>query len=148
MMQSLVKCPGCGNEMTQTACRKAYDGLSCFTLELQDEYFHHQLIVDSYAAQHAGPGDKPVRLFFALVGLYLVNEKGYTGKQVQEMHVTLGKNHREWPRFEIPAEKNWLTVADADNSPNEQKKEMIKKWSQSVWNVWKGQSDTIRLWLA
>jgi hypothetical protein len=39
--------------------------------------------VDAYAAQHATPASKPITTAFALIGLFLFAERGFTGKQVQ-----------------------------------------------------------------
>ena len=67
-----IICPGCGlslnsNDLTldsiynaSCACRKLYDELSAFTLSIGDSEFIHQLVVDSYAAQHTGPDVKPI----------------------------------------------------------------------------------------
>jgi len=86
--------------------------LSLYPLEIR--IFIHQLIVDTYTAQHSGPNVKPISTAFALIGLYLTFELGYTGKQVQRTHMFLAEKHIEWPRFDPPIEKNALTVCDVD----------------------------------
>ena len=48
-----------------------------------DAFFIHQVAVDAYAAQHAGPASKTITIAFALIGLCLLLERGYTGKAVQ-----------------------------------------------------------------
>lgn len=150
-----VICPGCGvhvytdnnnldkNFNASVACRELMYQLSYYTLSLQDNYFIHQLIVDAYAAQHSGKGVKPITTTFALVGLFLVNERNYTGKQVQLAHMAITKKSKTWPHFPAPKEKEWLTVQDVTQSPDAEKQEMIKKWSRSVWNVWKPQHEEI-----
>ena len=106
MEKRIVVCPGCGVQLASeneklddqfhasAACRALSYELSYYTLSLQDSDFIHQLVVDTYAAQHVGPQVKPITIAFALVGLYLVCEKQYTGKHVQHTHMVLATaNH-------------------------------------------------------
>jgi hypothetical protein len=65
-------CPGCGLRLesddqslndrynASNACWQLYGKLSAFTLSLRDPDFIHQLMVDTYAAQHSGPNVKPI----------------------------------------------------------------------------------------
>lgn len=140
-------CPGCGLALKSAnqdmdarynASRGCYELYltTIYTLSLGEEYFIHQIVVDAYAAQHASPRMKPITVTFALVGLYLVFEKGYTGRQAQLAHMRLGKQRREWPRFNAPTERATLTVQDILQSGQENYKEMIKKWGKSVWDMW------------
>jgi len=62
--------------------RDAYNELCCHTLSHDSADFIHQHVVDAFAAQDATTDDKPTRLAFALVGLYLHVEKRSFG-QVQ-----------------------------------------------------------------
>jgi hypothetical protein len=110
---------------------------------LGDSYFIHQLAVDAYGAQHYGPQVKPIGITFALVGLYLVNERGYTGWQVQRVHMALAKKSKVWRDLTAPKEKAALTVHDVIQAPDERKREMIKKWHASVWGIWKSEKETI-----
>ncbi len=149
MKNNLFICPGCGAQISSddgtldkdfnalTVCRNKYFELSYFTLSLQDKNFIHQLIVDAYAAQHSGTKVKPIATIFALFGLYLVHERNYTGRQVQLAHIELANKSKTWPRFSQPKEKNWITVFDVAETPDDRKQEMIMKWSASVWNIWK-----------
>src|SRR5579872_6738537 len=120
-MEKNIPCPGCGlliysgsilekDFNALTSCRELLFELSYYTLSLKDEDFIHQLIVDTYAAQHSGEKVKPITTLFALIGLFLVNEKHFSGKQVQLAHMALSKKTKNWPHFVVPIEKNWLTV--------------------------------------
>lgn len=144
-----VVCPGCGLELesqdpsldknynASRACRRLYDELSAFTLLAGDKDFIHQTAADAYAAQHTGPDMKPITVAFALIGLYLAFERGYTGRQVQEAHMKLGKTRRPWPRFESPANKSSVTVADVLYDLNtDNYREKILTWGKSVWMMW------------
>jgi Family of unknown function (DUF5946) len=63
-----------------------YYELSYYTLGHKDPGFIHQHIVDAFAAQTANQNTKPIKVAFALIGLYLYLEKDYTGKEVQLAH--------------------------------------------------------------
>ncbi len=149
MNEGFIVCPGCGLRLlsadqkldqqynASTACRKLCYELSGYTLSLQDEYFIHQLVVDTYAAQHVGEMVKPISTTFALIGLCLVFKHNYTGKQVQRAHMILANKTKEWPRFTPPKEKSLLTVLDVVDVQDDEKKNMIVKWGKSVWDTWK-----------
>ena len=153
---TLTVCPGCGIEMeseedrldedynASVSCRKLYFDLSYYTLSLQDSYFIHQLIVDTYAAQHFGKSTKSMQITFALIGLYLVFEHYYSGKQVQNVHILLGKRNKEWPRIFIePEEKAKITVLDVVRTPDEEKNGKITEWAKAVWETWKPQQGKV-----
>jgi hypothetical protein len=149
-------CPGCGlqfesndrslNERfnVSNAYCQLYGQLSVFTLSLRDKDFIHQLIVDTYAAQHSGPKVKPIDTAFALIGIYLTFEKDYTGKQVQRTHMFLGKKRTAWPRFNLPQNKSTLTVLDVLQSQESQYEAMIRKWGKSVWKMWQPEHENVR----
>jgi hypothetical protein len=148
MDKHCVACPGCGTQLysengsldeglnASAACRELMFQLSYYTLTLRDSHFIHQLAVDAFAAQHSGKQTKPITTAFALVGLYLANERNFTGKQVQQAHLALAKRSKTWPCFTAPQEKARWTVRDVTESPDDQKQSMIKKWSRSVWEIW------------
>jgi hypothetical protein len=151
----MVTCPGGGVQLqsesqelddranASQACRDLYHTLSYYTISLGDFNFIHQLAVDAYGAQHYGPQVKPIGITFALVGLYLVNEGGYTGRQVQRIHMALAKKSKVWPTFTAPKQRAALTVQDVVEVPDEQKQALIKKWHTSVWDIWKSERETI-----
>lgn len=53
-----------------------YNELAFYSLAHSDPGFIHQNIVDAFAAQTATEQDKPIKITFALLGLYLCVEKG------------------------------------------------------------------------
>ncbi|HXG53369.1 MAG TPA: DUF5946 family protein, partial [candidate division Zixibacteria bacterium] len=59
--------------------QQSYEQLQCYTLGHGGLEFIHQHVVDAWAAQHADEQTKPIRLTFALVGLYLHVERGFSG---------------------------------------------------------------------
>jgi hypothetical protein len=119
--------------------------LSFYTLGHPDkEYFIHQHGVDAFQAQTADEETKLIGLVFALIGLYLFLEKGYTGKQVQQAHMKMAENKKSWPRLSLPASRGQITVADVLNTtPGPERDLMIKSWCASVWQAYKDWHPTI-----
>ena len=122
-----------------------YHQLLFYTLSHGDSSFIHQHAVDTYAAQHATAGSKPISVTFSLLGLYLWLERGFTGKQVQQAHMRLARPGKQWPAFDVPANRGRITVADVlEAAPNHDRDEMIRKWAAEVWNTWDAAHDQIR----
>jgi uncharacterized protein DUF5946 len=118
-------------------CLAVKDELSFYTLGHGDPYFIHQLLVDAYAAQHATAKSKPITTAFALIGLFLFAERGFTGKEVQRAHMALARRYRTWPPFQPPPRRATLTVADVlAVPPGEGRDAMLKRWAKSVWLAW------------
>lgn len=139
-------CEICGAKITGSdSCKDLYNKLSLYTLSHPNQnFFIHQYIVDAYAAQHANENAKPIATAFALIGLCLFADYGYTGKQVQKAHIELAKIKRAWPLFIQPKEKAIITVSDVLSvQPGEKRDEMIKKWANAVWDMWRGQHSAI-----
>ncbi len=114
-----------------------YSELSLYTLQRRDPTFIHQHIVDAYAAQHPERSTKPIKIAFALAGLYLAVEKNYSGKEVQNAHMVMGQEKREWPVFEVPDYMGDISVGDVLNAaPGDERDGMIRAWAASVWNAW------------
>jgi hypothetical protein len=124
--------------------QQIYDELSLYTLGLRDPAFIHQNIVDAYAAQHVDKQTKPIRTVFALIGLYLTLEKGFTGRQVQQMHMRLAKKRRQWPKLPFPKTAIKTTVADVlASTPGAQRDKAIHDWCAAVWAIWQPQRKII-----
>jgi Family of unknown function (DUF5946) len=117
-----------------------YNELAYYTLSHGDPSFIHQNIVDAYTAQHADEQTKPIAVAFALVGLCLYLEKGFTGRQVQRMHMRLARKRKQWPRLSLPAwPRGSITVAGVvAAAPGPARDEMIHAWCASVWQAWQG----------
>lgn len=164
MTDSLVTCPGCGLRLPPTKtfaderfsasaeCWQAYGDLAGYTLSHPDPAFLHQLAVDAYAAQHAGPRMRPITLAFALIGLYLVHERGYSGREVQKAHMLLASRTKQWPSFAPPTSPGALTVQDVlQAAPGIERDLALEGWSAAVWEAWKPAHDQVErlveLWL-
>jgi hypothetical protein len=96
----------------------AYHELQAYTITHGDLAFIHQHVVDAWTLQHADESTKPIAVAFALVGLYLHCERGYTGKQVQRVHMIMARRKRVWPTFALPNQRGALTVKDVMVHPS------------------------------
>jgi hypothetical protein len=135
--------------MTSTAEDDAHVALQCYTLEHGGKEFIHQHVVDAWMAQHADEQTKPIGLTFALVGLYLHLEAGFTGRQVQLAHMALARHRRPWPSFPLPADRGALTAIDVMRVPEGVERDRaIDAWCASVWasyaNVRQDVADLLR----
>ena len=118
--------------------QEAYDELQCYTLGHSGPAFIHQHVVDAWAAQHADEQTKPIGLTFALIGLYLHVERGFSGRQVQRVHMKLAQCERTWPSFPLPRERGSVTatqVMAAQAGPERDK--AIDSWCASVWDAFR-----------
>jgi Family of unknown function (DUF5946) len=123
--------------------RDAYNELTAWTLSLRDGAFIHQHVVDAWAAQHADEDSSAVGVAFALLGLYLHLEKGFSGGEVQRAHMQLaqpygrGPGRKDWPRFSVSRDRGRVTVCDVMAVPELERAHAIDQWCRSVWDVWK-----------
>ena len=126
-----------------------YDELSAYTLAHGDPAFIHQHVVDAYGAQTTEVGDKPIRLTFSLVGLYLHVEKGCTGRYVQRVHMRMGQRKRTWPAWTLPHDRGAMTAVDVMRAaPGPDRDKAIDDWCASVWNAFRANRDGIVALLA
>ena len=122
--------------MNEQANEDAYHEICYYTLSLGDREFIHQHVVDAFAAQNAKQDDKPIGLAFALVGLFLCVEKGFTGRQVQLAHMKLARHKTDWPTFPMPSERGEITAVDVSSAaPGAEKDQLIHDWCASVWKA-------------
>jgi len=122
-----------------------FDELCFYTLAHGDPSFIHQLAVDAFTAQHAHEHSKPIAVAFALVGLYLHIEKEYSGRQVQQAHMILAKRRKQWPAFQLPAERGTVKVSDVVAAPPGLERDAaIERWCASVWAAWSASHEQVR----
>lgn len=121
-----------------TSDEELYQELAAYTLQLRDEEFIHQHVIDAYGVQHAGPDSKPIAVVFALVGLYLHLEKGYTGKQVQRAHMVMAQQRDSSVLPQLPSGRSKISVRDVmSQAPGAARNAMIRRWCEEVWKSWK-----------
>ena len=144
------RCPGCGVELPGSSepwdpralasdpCHALYGEVSGFESQHVVELGRwHQLLVDTYAAQHAGERTPLIGTAFALIGLHLAVEEGWDGLAVRVAHQELGRRYREWPPFPAPERRGSMTVLDlALASTPEEHVERLRAWATDVWAAW------------
>jgi hypothetical protein len=116
--------------------QRAYDELQYYTLGHGGPQFIHQHVADAWAAQHADEQTRPIGLTFALVGLYLHVEKEFSGRQVQQVHMKLGRCKRTWPSFPLPCERGFVTAVHVMAAQEGTARDKaIDSWCASVWEA-------------
>jgi hypothetical protein len=116
--------------------RSAYDEVYVYTMGRPGFILQH--VVDAYGAQTASSDSKPIRIVFALVGLYLHVERHFSGRQVQKVHTALGRRKRAWPIVDLPNDRGAVTVADVlAASAGLQRDKAIDAWCECVWNAFR-----------
>ncbi|MDQ6711628.1 MAG: DUF5946 family protein [Candidatus Dormibacteraeota bacterium] len=152
-----IVCPGCGLQRPSLGldgdpkanasgeCRALMNEVSYYTLARGDATFMHQHLVDAYGAQHVRRSRSTIGAAFALAGLYLAIERGFTGRQVQKMHMLMAGASKQWPRFDPPDTGGPLTVADVLGvEPGPQRDEKLLEWCASVWKAWSEEQGRVR----
>jgi hypothetical protein len=125
--------------------QEQYNELAYYTLAHPDPAFIHQHLVDAFGAQNAEEGMKPIGLMFALAGLYLAVEKGYTGKQVQDAHIEMAKKRKDWPAIPLPVFRGDITAADVlAVPPGPDRDRMFLAWCKSVWDAYTDSQQQVR----
>lgn len=126
------------------ADQQAYDELQAYTLAHGGAEFIHQHIVDAWAAQHADEHTKPIGLTFALIGLYLHVECGFSGRQVQRVHMDLGRKKQDWPAFPLPRQRGEMTAHEVMSAPaGPDRDRAIDAWCASVWAAYRESHDAV-----
>ena len=123
----------------------SFHELSFYTLAHDNQkYFIHQHVVDAFAAQEANDNTKPIKVIFALVGLYLFIEKGYSGREVQKAHMRLAEHKGNWPSIELPLNKGNIQIEEVlKENPGESRDKKIKEWCESIWKSYYGSREII-----
>jgi len=141
----LVSRPSNSAQWNMATDHERFDELCFYTLAHGDPSFIHQHVVDAFAAQTITENDKPIKLTFALVGLYLRVEKALSGKQVQEAHMRLARQKRTWPTFSLPVLRGDISVDEVLNcAPGPERDLMIHRWCASVWAAYSGNRERVQ----
>jgi hypothetical protein len=150
-------CPGCGALLpgppTRTdrrsgasdACRAVRGEVAGYELAHVAELGQwHQLLVDTYGAQHPSDAGPAIGTAFGLIGLHLALEDGRSGLEVRDAHQLLANRYRDWPRFRAPAARGRLTIVDLAlaRDPAEYV-EVLRRWAGEVWSAWAEQHATV-----
>jgi hypothetical protein len=117
--------------------QELFDELAFYTLAQPRPPFVHQLAIDAFTAQRADAATKPIAVVFALVGLYLHVEFRFTGLRVQQAHMQLARERKQWPKLPLPEQRGAVEVSDVlAAAPGAARNAMIHDWCVSVWGAW------------
>jgi hypothetical protein len=114
--------------------RAAYDEVYVYTMGRAGFILQH--VVDAFGAQTATHEAKPIGVVFSLVGLYLHVEQGFSGRQVQQAHVELGRQRRAWPAVALPTNRGAMTAIEVlATAAGDHRDKAIDEWCASVWTA-------------
>jgi hypothetical protein len=146
-----VVLPGSGDpwnprSLASEACHALYGEVAGYESQHVVELGRwHQLLVDAYAAQHAGERTPPIGIAFALIGLHLALDGGWDGVRVRDAHQRLASASRSWPRFEAPKGRGDLTIFDVAMARSTgEHVERLRTWATAVWTAWAGSHEAVR----
>src|SRR5438552_1602766 len=151
-------CPGCGvslpgsaapwdpRSLASEACHALYGEVAGFESQHIAELGRwHQLLVDTYTAQHVGERTPVIGTAFALIGLQLALEEGRDGLEVRDAHQRLAKAFRTWPRFDAPRSRGARTIFDlAIAESTDEHVERLVAWARDVWAAWSASHAAVR----
>ena len=130
-----------------------FDELTAWTLSQRESGFIHQHVVDAWAAQQATEKSKPISVAFALIGLYLLLEEGFSGREVQLVHMRLAQpqgrlaGRKEWPHFPLPKERGRIRVSEVVAASENMRAQAIESWCRSVGEAWEGSHQAVADWV-
>ena len=122
--------------------RAAYDEVYVYAMSRPGFILQH--VVDAFAVQTANKDSRPISVVFGLVGLYLHVEKQFSGREVQKVHMKLGRRKKNWPGVYLPEDRGSMTVADvlaASAGPDRDR--AIDEWCRAVWTAFGSNRETI-----
>ena len=127
--------------------RAAYDEVYVYTIGRPGFVLQH--VVGAFVVQTANGDTKPMGVVFGLVGLYLHLKKQFSGRQVQEVHMKLGRRKREWPEINLPKDRGSMTVVDVLAVPaGAERDQAIDNWCRSVRKLFCFREVILRIGLA
>jgi len=63
-------------------------------------------------------------------------ERGYSGTEVQRLHIAMGKSRIPWPPLKLPFHRGSMTVMDVIAfPPGLERDHAINAWCRSVWEA-------------
>ena len=122
-----------------------YDELTSYTLAQTGSEFLHQHLVDCFTLHTATATTKPIGVVFALVGVCLASEYGFTGRQVQLVHIHLARTKQDYPSLTLPDHRGTTTIHDIlALTPGHKRDAGLRAWCADVWQAWSAHHANIR----
>jgi hypothetical protein len=114
-----------------------YDELASYTLAQGGSEFLHQHLVDCFMLHTAITTTKPIGVVFALVGVCLTSEYGFTGRQVQLAHMQLARTKQDYPHLALPDHRGTIPIHDIlALPPGNERDAGLRAWCADVWQAW------------
>ncbi len=147
----MITCPGCGARFfagsavlgghdhydTSPECWHAYGRLTSFIAEHPEELaVWQQTAVDAFTLQHLRDSMPAIKQAFALNGLFMVFELGFTGLQARAAHGHLAETVRTWPTYERRDDVGDMTASDVSISSVDHCADDMASWGRTVWDAW------------
>jgi hypothetical protein len=64
-------------------------------------------------------------------------EKGFSGRQIQKVHMFMAAKRREWPQLAPPPVPGAVSVRNVLQAESgEDRMAAVKNWNKSVWDSW------------
>ena len=156
-------CPGCGltalkaagpapqEQAASAACWAAYGQLLSRSYTDRNYWAVHQIVVDAYAAQHAGGTSRREvqAVALCLMTLCLFIEHDVDPVQGPALHKRMVARRPDFTWLTPPAQHSLMTVADVLTAQDaDQHCRLVGKWGNQVWRAWAPHHATIRAWNA
>lgn len=156
-------CPGCGLSTAEggaTTPQEMSASAACFALYgqvLARSYTHpayrrvHQMVVDAYAAQHAGGTGRRVvqSTALCLMTLCLFVEEDVDPLEGPALHKRMVAHRPAFTWLAPPSQPGLMTVADVVAATDAfEHCKLVREWGQQVWQAWVPHHATIRVWNA
>jgi hypothetical protein len=154
-------CPGCGltapdtgdvppaEHVASTACWRLYGEL--LARDYTDPVYRrvHQMVVDAYAAQHAGGRSRREiqTVALCLMTLCLFLEDGVDPADGPRLHRQMVRVRPPFNWLQPPPQQHLLTVADVLAAQDAAEHErLVRQWAGQVWQAWAPHHPTIHRW--
>jgi hypothetical protein len=144
-------CPGCGLRMPEST-KVTYDGnyncspecwviytevLRSYAGEGTASAAMRQILVDTYAVQHAGGRHPEKSVAVHLAGLHAVFDRRMSVSDIPPFLQRIAAGVKEWPRFRPPILPAPMTIFDIAMAESEEDYVVrVTTWSEAVWNSW------------
>ena len=154
-------CPGCGltapasggpapeEHRASAACWAMYGQLLSRSYTDPDYRAVHQMLVDAYAAQHAGGRSRREvqTVALCLMTLCLFVEDGVPVADGPRLHQQMAARRPPFRWLEPPPQQSLLTVADVLCARSvDEHEQLARRWAGQVWQAWSAHHDTVRQW--
>lgn len=154
----MVICPGCGARFfagsavlgghddydVSPECWHSYGTLISFIAGLPGELaVWQQPAADAFTLQHWSGSMPPIRQAFALNGLYLVFELGYTGLQARAAHGRLAGTGAAWTTYEVPDHAGDMRASDVSIAAVAHCADDMASWGRTAWDAWEHAHDAV-----